>query len=93
MGLLPIVPTIPHADRAFGIFAEAEQYLTDLLNHIEHLLKHPVEVILFFFGLLNAGVAFSSIGSPTWLVLAGLSGSRRPWRFPFRCPSIKGESW
>ena len=72
LGLLPIVPTIPHADRAFGIFSEAEQYLTDLLNHIEHILKHPVEVILFFFGLLNAGVEFSSIGSPTWLVLFGL---------------------
>ena len=72
LGLLPIVPTIPHADRAFGIFSEAEQYLTDLLNHIEHLLKHPVEVVLFFFGLLNAGVEFNSIGSPTWLVLAGL---------------------
>jgi len=27
---------------------------------------------LFFFGLLNAGVEFSSIGSPTWLVLLGL---------------------
>lgn len=72
LGLLPIVPTIPHADRAFGIFSEAEQYLKDLLNHIEHLLKHPVEIVLFFFGLLNAGVEFSSIGSPTWLVLAGL---------------------
>lgn len=72
LGLLPIVPTIPHADRAFGIFAEVEQYLTDLLNHIEHLLRRFVEIILFFFGLLNAGVEFSSIGSPTWLVLAGL---------------------
>lgn len=72
LGLLPIVPTIPHADRAFGIFSEAEQYLTDLLNHIEHALKHPVEVVLFFFGLLNAGVEFSAIGAPTWLVLAGL---------------------
>ena len=72
LGLLPIVPTLPHADRAFGIFSEAEQYLTDLLNHTEHLLKHPVEVVLFFFGLLNAGVEFGSIGSATWLVLAGL---------------------
>ncbi|RVT86891.1 sodium:proton antiporter [Rhodobacteraceae bacterium CCMM004] len=72
LGLLPIVPTIPHADRAFGIFSEAEQYLTDLLNHIEHLLKHPVEVVLFLFGLCNAGVEFSAIGAPTWLVLAGL---------------------
>ncbi len=72
LGLLFIVPTIPHADRAFGIFSEAEQYLTDLLNTIEHALKHPVEIILFFFGLLNAGVEFSSIGDATWLVLAGL---------------------
>lgn len=72
LGLLPIVPTIPHADRAFGIFSEAEQYLTDLLNTIEHALKHPVEIILFFFGLLNAGVEFSSMGDATWLVLAGL---------------------
>ncbi len=72
LGLLPIVPTIPHADRAFGLFSEAEQYLTDLLNHIEHKLKHFVEVILFFFGLLNAGVEFSVISEPTWLVLGGL---------------------
>ena len=72
LGLLPIIPAMPHADRAFGIFAEAEQYLTDVLNRAEHLLKHPVEVILFFFGLLNAGVEFSAIGAPTWLVLAGL---------------------
>ena len=72
LGLLPIVPTIPHADRAFGIFAEAETYLHDLLNVIEHALKHPVEIILFFFGLCNAGVQFSSMGDATWLVLAGL---------------------
>lgn len=72
LGLLPIVPAIPHADRAFGIFAEAEKYLTDLLNHSEHLLKKPVEIILLFFGLANAGVEFSAIGDATWLVLAGL---------------------
>lgn len=72
LGLLPVVPTIPHADRAFGIFSEAEKYLHDLLNEIEHMLKHPVEIILFFFGLMNAGVEFSAIGAPTWLVLAGL---------------------
>jgi len=72
LGLLPIVPTIPHADRAFGIFAEAEEHLTDLLNWMEHRLKYPVEFVLFFFGLLNAGVEFSAIGAPTWLVLLGL---------------------
>ena len=72
LGLLPIVPAIPHADRAFGLFSEAERYLRDLLNVIEHMIKSPVEVVLFFFGLTNAGVEFSAIGAPTWLVMAGL---------------------
>lgn len=72
LGLLPIVPTIPHADRAFGFFAEAEVHLHDLLNEIEHMLKVPVEWVLFLFGLMNAGVEFSAISAPTWLVLAGL---------------------
>lgn len=72
LGLLPIVPAIPHADRAFGLFSEAEQYLHDLLNVMEHALKVPVEIVLLFFGLANAGVEFSAIAEPTWLVLAGL---------------------
>ncbi|TCP41480.1 Na+/H+ antiporter NhaA [Rhodovulum marinum] len=72
LGLLPVIPAIPHADRAFGIFAEAERYLTDLLNRAEHLLKLPVEIVLFLFGLCNAGVEFGAIGTPTWLVLAAL---------------------
>lgn len=72
LGLLPIVPTIPHADRPYGIFAEAETHLTDLLNWIEHRLKYFVEVMLFFFGLLNAGVVFSAFAEPTWMVLGGL---------------------
>ena len=72
LGLLPIVPTIPHAEREFGIFAEEERYQTDLLNVIEHGLKVPVQFVLFGFGLLNAGVEFSAISEPTWLVLLGL---------------------
>jgi NhaA family Na+:H+ antiporter len=72
LGLLPIVPTIPHADRAFGIFSDAERHLHDLLNEIEHALKVPVELVLGLFGLLNAGVEFSSMGPATWLVLLGL---------------------
>ncbi|OAN76234.1 sodium:proton antiporter [Jannaschia sp. EhC01] len=72
LGVLPIVLTVPHADRAFGIFSAAEEHLHDLLNTMEHALKYPVEVILGLFGLMNAGVAFSAMGEATWLVLAGL---------------------
>ncbi|WP_341863917.1 Na+/H+ antiporter NhaA [Gymnodinialimonas sp. 57CJ19] len=72
LGLLPVVLTVPHADRAFGIFSAAEVHLHDLLNTMQQALKYPVEIILGLFGLMNAGVAFSAIGEPTWLVLAGL---------------------
>jgi Na+:H+ antiporter, NhaA family len=72
LGLLPVIPAIPHSDIDFGIFAAAEGHMSDLLNSIEHVLKSPVEVILFLFGLANAGVEFSAIGEATWLVLLGL---------------------
>jgi NhaA family Na+:H+ antiporter len=32
----------------------------------------PVQIVLFFFGLANAGVALTSIGAPTWLILGAL---------------------
>lgn len=72
LGLLPVIPAIPHADRDFGVYAATEEAMPDLLNRIEHALKVPVELILFFFGLVNAGVAVAALGAPTWLVLAGL---------------------
>jgi NhaA family Na+:H+ antiporter len=72
LGLIPVIPAIPRADRAFGIFAEEEAYQTDLLNVIEHRIKQPVEAMLFFFGLANAGVVLSAIAEPTWLVFSGL---------------------
>jgi len=72
LGLLPIIPAMPHADVAFGFFAEAEKYLDDILNQFEHALKVPVEIVLFLFGFANAGVALTAFGEATWLVLAGL---------------------
>lgn len=68
LGLLPIVPTLPHADRAFGTFDNPN----DLLGRAAEFLKHPVEIVLFFFGLTNAGVELAAITVPTLLVLGGL---------------------
>lgn len=72
LGLLPIIPAIPHADQDFGFFAGAEHEATDLLNLLEEKLKPFVQVVLFMFGLMNAGVEFTSLGVPTLLVLLGL---------------------
>ncbi|MDA8597237.1 Na+/H+ antiporter NhaA [Candidatus Pacebacteria bacterium] len=72
LGLLPIIPAIPHAKLDFGIFSQREVSSKDLLNRAEHLLKYPVEFTLLLFGLCNAGVLISSFGNTTYLVLGGL---------------------
>jgi NhaA family Na+:H+ antiporter len=72
LGLVPIIPLLPHAHTDLGIFAKAELNRHDSLNEFEHFWKMPVEFVLFLFGLANAGVVMSSLGTGTWLVLAGL---------------------
>ncbi|QDS88544.1 Na(+)/H(+) antiporter NhaA [Rosistilla ulvae] len=72
LGLVPIIPTLPHAKTDLGFFAKAEDARTDTLNAFEHWWKHPVELILGMFALVNAGVVFSSVGAGTGLVLLGL---------------------
>ncbi len=72
LALVPILPFMPHAKRDLGLFDAREAELPDTMNRFEHWWKVPVQVILFFFGLVNAGVTLSSVGPPTWMVLSGL---------------------
>lgn len=73
LGLVPIVFFgFPHAHTDLGIFAKEELKRHDTLNEFEHWWKNPVELVLGMFGLANAGVVFSTIGSGTTLVLMGL---------------------
>ncbi|MFZ1468637.1 MAG: Na+/H+ antiporter NhaA [Paracoccaceae bacterium] len=77
LGLLPVIPAIAHADRSFGIFAEAEGFLHDPLNRLTHLLLYPVGVILFLFGLIRGGVDLQAF-APTTLVMLGSLWIGRP---------------
>ena len=72
LGLVPIIPTLPHAHTDLGLFARDELKRHDTLNEFELWWKNPVEIFLGCFGLVNAGVAFSAMGTGTWLVLVGL---------------------
>lgn len=72
LGLIPIIPLLPHAHTDLGIFARAELKRHDTLSEFEHFWKSPVELFLGLFGLVNAGVVLSSFGTGTYLVLAGL---------------------
>lgn len=70
LGLLPVIPAIPHADRAFGLFAEAEEFLHDPLNRLAHLLVKPVAAVLFLFGLTRGGIDLGAFAPTTLTLLA-----------------------
>ena len=70
LGLLPVIPAIPHADRSFGFFAEAENFLHDPLNRLAHLLVRPLALVLFLFGLTRGGIDLSASAPTTFTTLA-----------------------
>lgn len=72
LGLVPIIPFIPHAKTDLGLFMKAELHRHDTLSEMEHALKPVVQGILFLFGLVNAGVSFSNVGVPTVLISGAL---------------------
>jgi Na+:H+ antiporter, NhaA family len=71
LALVPIIPFLPHAERDPGLFVEAPD-AHDTLDEFEHRLKRPVDVMLFFFGLVNAGVVLGNVGAGTWFVLVSI---------------------
>lgn len=72
LALVPILPFMPHSERDLGFFDPREHDLPHTLNRFEHFWKVPVQFILLAFGLANAGVPFTGIGSGTWIVFIAL---------------------
>ena len=72
LAMVPIIPFLPHAKRDLGIYSPEERDLPDAMNRFHHWWHVPVQLILFLFGLVNAGVQVSSVGPGTWMVLSSL---------------------
>jgi Na+:H+ antiporter, NhaA family len=72
LGLLPIIPALPHAHVDRGLFDWSQIEEGDTLTRFEQWWKNPVELVLGAFGLLNAGVVLGAVGTATYLVLGGL---------------------
>ncbi|HJR58401.1 MAG TPA: Na+/H+ antiporter NhaA [Vicinamibacterales bacterium] len=72
LAMVPILPFMPHAKRDLGLFTERDAGLPDTMNRFEHAFDVPVQFVLLFFGLANAGVPLGNIGSGTWIVFIAL---------------------
>jgi NhaA family Na+:H+ antiporter len=72
LALVPVVAVMPHSERDAGLFEDWTEPPRDPLTRFEEIARVPTEVVLFLFGLVNAGVPFSNAGAGTWIVLAAL---------------------
>ncbi len=70
LALVPIILFVPHTSRDPGLFVEGHG--CDPLTDFEHSWQRPVQVVLLFFGLVNAGVPISHTGAGTWIVLVSI---------------------
>jgi len=83
LALVFIVPFLPHRPRESKHLFEADPRDRSALSRFEHDWKIIVDFGLFMFGLANAGVAFSGIGTATWLVFLSLLAGKALGIFSF----------
>jgi NhaA family Na+:H+ antiporter len=75
LALIPLVPFFPHAHRSLDLFTDAPHGAHDSPRHFEHVWEHPVQAVLFLFGLVNAGVLLTGYGTGTFaLLIAAMVG-------------------
>jgi len=67
LALVPVVPFMPHSNKDEGLFANSTK-CHDALSCFERFWTPPVQVVLFLFGLVNAGVKLHGV-EPGWQAL------------------------
>jgi len=66
LALVPVMPFLPHAARDPGFFVDALPDAKDTLSHFEIVWRHPAQIALLLFGLVNAGVPFRALEPGTF---------------------------
>jgi NhaA family Na+:H+ antiporter len=73
LSLLPIVPFFRHSpiENLEELFEDEPHGAHDTPTHFEHVFRIPVQIVLFLFALVNAGVLATNYGTGSWSVLYG----------------------
>ena len=69
LALVPLVPFFQHKPRRLELFEDLPHSIKDLETNFERVFMYPVHVVLFLFGLVNAGVLLAGHGTGTWAVV------------------------
>jgi NhaA family Na+:H+ antiporter len=69
LSLVPIVPFLPHKARRHDLLEDNPPPTPDPVRRAEHEWTYAVQLIVFLFGLVNAGVLLQGYGTGTWAVM------------------------
>ncbi|BDV42028.1 Na(+)/H(+) antiporter NhaA [Geotalea uraniireducens] len=72
LALVFIIPFLPHARKERLHLFEEDEHDRSTIARFEQDWKVIVDFGMFMFGLANAGVEFSSVGTVTWIVFLAL---------------------
>jgi Na+:H+ antiporter, NhaA family len=89
LALVFVVPFLPHRSAEMAHMFEEDPADLSPLSRFEHDWKLVVDLGLFMFGLVNGGVAFSSVGAATWLVLLSLILGKALGVFSFSALAVR----
>jgi Na+:H+ antiporter, NhaA family len=89
LALVFIIPFLPHAMVETKHLFEEDCTDCSTIARFEHEWKIIVDFGLFFFGLANAGVGFSQVGTATWLVLFSLVAGKTAGIFAFGSIAVR----
>jgi NhaA family Na+:H+ antiporter len=67
LALVPIVPFLPHRPRPGNPFADPAP--DGVVHRAEHEWNEVAQVVLFLFGLVNAGVILRGVDTGTWAMM------------------------
>jgi NhaA family Na+:H+ antiporter len=67
LALVPLIPFLPHRPRDLDLF---DQTRPAEPRRFEHIVRYPVQVVLFCFGLVNGGVVLAGAMPGAWAVVA-----------------------
>lgn len=76
LALVPIVPFLPHQPRSAAAFDDSADAPLASPRHFEHRWNSAVQLVLFLFGLVNAGVLLQRYGTGTWALMVAALGGR-----------------
>ncbi len=72
LALVMVVPFMPHARRDPGLLADPLPHARDTLSKFERFWTFPVQVVLFLFGIVNAGVPLHGLEAGVWALPVAL---------------------